>query len=102
MHGVTVKKNSENSKMSICGHSKIDYEGDVFLLNVGNSLLVLDDSSVCYICITNFSEGHRILQPSHSSRYDSASFVISFHSFSSLSYDRSKASSKVSSPHSAI
>ena len=33
-----------------------DYEGDVFLQNVGKSLLVLDDSSVCYICSPNFSE----------------------------------------------
>jgi len=29
-------------------------------------------------------------------------WIYSFHSFSSLSYDRSKASSKASSPHSAI
>jgi len=35
-------------------------------------------------------------------RYNNICIYIFIHSFSSLSYDRSKASSKASSPHSAI
>jgi hypothetical protein len=64
--------------------------------------------STMYLCRQLSTEGckyHKLKNYAWLLIFDSVTQILeicSIHSFSSLSYDRSKASSKVSSPHSAI
>ena len=49
-----------------------------------------------------FNSAFKGLRKAKEDSIPSERLVVDIHSFSSLSYDRSKASSKASSPHSAI